>query len=420
MSFSKKKSTLSFEFNQDIDNNDDNDDFEDLSFNIENEDEIETQQQDKLSKELEIDSNTETFELLSKTAKTKNKEDYTDSIPPKRPSQLCHPPIITNTKNPNQNGNGNRNGNSMNTLPSSSASSSSSSSSTRFVRSISPNTKKSTSKTLLESISNTSSPSVYNFLKNDALNSSINSSSFNNVQLNNSENKNSIDDKTIFNTFTVAFDNISSLSTKIDLLTQIMDKNEEKQQQQYNSDMNQINFELFDIKQKVGQSMKRLQQEMSPILKVLKEHDEKEKREDKLKCNGKDLLQTSSSLLNEKEKTELLLEQESLKAKNESLKQDLTNIKSQFINFYNENQILRKRLDIISKRLPILIFLHIITFAFIIYLFIHEMPLDKRENIYELSLQGRNYVQFQFRNILKFFYNLWYQIISSLNSQYYY
>ncbi|ORY36412.1 hypothetical protein LY90DRAFT_673048 [Neocallimastix californiae] len=397
MSFSKKKSTLSFEFNQDIDNNDDNDDFEDLSFNIENEDEIETQQQDKLSKELEIDSNTETFELLSKTAKTKNKEDYTDSIPPKRPSQLCHPPIITNTKNPNQNGNGNRNGNSMNTLPSSSASSSSSSSSTRFVRSISPNTKKSTSKTLLESISNTSSPSVYNFLKNDALNSSINSSSFNNVQLNN-----------------------SSLSTKIDLLTQIMDKNEEKQQQQYNSDMNQINFELFDIKQKVGQSMKRLQQEMSPILKVLKEHDEKEKREDKLKCNGKDLLQTSSSLLNEKEKTELLLEQESLKAKNESLKQDLTNIKSQFINFYNENQILRKRLDIISKRLPILIFLHIITFAFIIYLFIHEMPLDKRENIYELSLQGRNYVQFQFRNILKFFYNLWYQIISSLNSQYYY
>ncbi|KAG4087718.1 hypothetical protein H8356DRAFT_960103 [Neocallimastix lanati (nom. inval.)] len=397
MSFSKKKSTLSFEFNQDIDNNDDNDDFEDLSFNIENEDEIETQQQDKLSKELEIDSNTENFELLSKTAKTKNKEDYTDSIPPKRPSQLYHPPIITNTKNPNPNGNGNRNGNSMNTLPSSSASSSSSSSSTRFVRSISPNTKKSTSKTLLESISNTSSPSVYNFLKNDALNSSINSSSFNNVQLNN-----------------------SSLSTKIDLLTQIMDKNEEKQQQQYNSDMNQINFELFDIKQKVGQSMKRLQQEMSPILKVLKEHDEKEKREDKLKCNGKDLLQTSSSLLNEKEKTELLLEQESLKAKNESLKQDLTNIKSQFINFYNENQILRKRLDIISKRLPILIFLHIITFAFIIYLFIHEMPLDKRENIYELSLQGRNYVQFQFRNILKFFYNLWYQIISSLNSQYYY
>jgi len=124
--------------------------------------------------------------------------------------------------------------------------------------------------------------------------------------------------------------------------------------------MNQINFELFDIKQKVGQSMKRLQQEMSPILKVLKERDEKEKREDKLKCNGKDLLQTSSSLLNEKEKTELLLEQESLKAKNESLKQDLTNIKSQFINFYNENQILVYNIYIYIN----------INFLFFIYLFI--------------------------------------------------
>ncbi|ORX47106.1 hypothetical protein BCR36DRAFT_296102, partial [Piromyces finnis] len=139
------------------------------------------------------------------------------------------------------------------------------------------------------------------------------------------EDRNNIDDKTILNTFTVAFDNISSLSTKIDLLTEIIDKNEEKQQHQYNTDMNQINFELFEIKQKVSQSMKKLQQEFDPILNTLKETAKVQGKNEEQKMNEKD---------------KLSLKSETFDKNRDQMEQDLDRIKSQLLHLTNENQIL--------------------------------------------------------------------------------
>jgi len=102
--------------------------------------------------------------------------------------------------------------------------------------------------------------------------------------------------------------------------------------------MNQINFELFEIKQKVGQSMKKLQQEITPILQALKEKNKKEKDENKIKFDEKKTVQPS--LLSEKEKAEILLEQEAIKTKNEYLEQNLSIMRSKIKNFSKENQIL--------------------------------------------------------------------------------
>ncbi|OUM57939.1 hypothetical protein PIROE2DRAFT_16921, partial [Piromyces sp. E2] len=162
--------------------------------------------------------------------------------------------------------------------------------------------------------------------------------------------RNSIDDKTILNTFTVAFDNISSLSTKIDLLTEIMDKNEERQQQQYNTDMNQINFELFEIKQKVSQSMKRLQQEFDPILNALKdkaehsehsEHSEHPEHPEHPEEKKEEQTNSKAVIKSEENKTLSLGSPIISNEDNDRIQQDLGLMKSQLVNLTNENQILK-------------------------------------------------------------------------------
>jgi len=84
--------------------------------------------------------------------------------------------------------------------------------------------------------------------------------------------------------------------------------------------------------------MKKLQQEITPILQALKEKNKKEKDENKIKFDEKKTVQPS--LLSEKEKAEILLEQEAIKTKNEYLEQNLSIMRSKIKNFSKENQIL--------------------------------------------------------------------------------
>ncbi|ORX79623.1 hypothetical protein BCR32DRAFT_246226 [Anaeromyces robustus] len=191
--------------------------------------------------------------------------------------------------------------------------------------------------------------------------------------------------------------------------------------------MNQINFEMFEIKQKVGQSMKRLQQEFDPIIKSLKEKtDKKEKEERKnpeVGSKSQELnkeLNNKKELLDDKNKTEILLEQESIRSSHERLQQELIIMKSQFINLSNENQILKKRLDIISKRIPFLLIFHLITFGLILLIFFNNMPSNRKQEIYYLYHTGENYIYNHFKYLFNGFNRLWYQFISRLNNQYYY
>jgi len=328
MSYQKKKSIPSSEFTQ---NSKEYDDFEDddLSFRInsDDDDEIKIQQQNEMLKEL--DEDIKILELLPQSIKIKtvNKENDINNIPIINSSHPSSIPILSNSKHSNEK--------SINNISSSSTFSSVYPKST-FLQ----NTKKSNTEAFKEPSTKSSSSLMFNPSKEDTSNSSNKPTTFNDMESINKR-ENSIDDKTILNTFTVVFDNISSLTTKIDLLTEIMDKNEEKQQQQYNLDMNQINFELFEIKQKVGQSMKKLQQEITPILQALKEKNKKEKDENKIKFDEKKTVQPS--LLSEKEKAEILLEQEAIKTKNEYLEQNLSIMRSKIKNFSKENQILKKK-----------------------------------------------------------------------------
>jgi len=97
--------------------------------------------------------------------------------------------------------------------------------------------------------------------------------------------------------------------------------------------MNQINFELFEIKQKVSQSMKRLQQEFDPILNVLKEKTEQSEEKKEEKNNDKAITKSEENNI-------LSLESAALNENTDRMQQDLAVMKSQLVNITNENQIL--------------------------------------------------------------------------------